>query len=113
MQNPFLLIESRLDTLEQILIEIRANQAQPNQVELTSNQLLTVTEAAAHLRLAVPTLYGLVQRSKIPVCKRGKRLYFDEAELTTWIKEGRKKTAQEIDTEATAFLNSRKKVKTA
>ncbi len=41
-----------------------------------TDQLLTIQQAAEFLKLSVPTLYGLVSKSQLPVSKRGKRLYF-------------------------------------
>ena len=72
-----------------------------------SESLLTIQQAAELLNLAVPTIYGMVSRSVIPVSKRGKRLYFTKHELTEWVKAGRKKTAAEIQTESEYFISKR------
>ena len=45
------------------------------------DQLFTIQEAGEFLKLSIPTLYGLVSRSVIPVSKKGKRLYFSKQEL--------------------------------
>lgn len=74
-----------------------------------ADQLLTVNQTAELLSLAVPTIYGLVQRSKIPVCKKGKRLYFSKQELTDWIRTGRKKTISEVEAETDQFFSNHKK----
>ena len=68
------------------------------------DQLLTIQQAGQLLNLSVPTLYGYVQRSEIPVSKRGKRLYFSKKELLDWVKEGRKKTNSEIEKEAIRLI---------
>lgn len=73
-----------------------------------ADEVLTIKQAAQLLCLSVPTIYGLVHRSEIPVSKRGKRLYFSKVELTQWIKDGRKKTTKEIATEAEHYLKSKK-----
>lgn len=81
-----------------------------NNSQLTGDQLLTIQEAAQVLHLSVPTIYGLVHRKEIPVCKKGKRLYFSKDELTAYIKSGRKKTKSEIESEAEQlFVNAKKK----
>jgi len=72
-------------------------------------ELLTIQAAADFLKLSVPTLYGLVSRSQLPVSKRGKRLYFSKAELAAWIKEGRKKTLVEMQADADRYLRTNKK----
>lgn len=67
-------------------------------------------EAACQLiGKAKPTVYTLVRTRKIPCYKNGKKLYFFEDELLDWISKGKKKTLQEIQSEAEAsFLkNSR------
>jgi len=72
------------------------------------DQLLTIKEAAVFLHLSVPTIYGYVSRSAIPVSKQGKRLYFSKQELTEWVKIGCKKTIAEINDEANTYLRKKK-----
>jgi len=91
-------------SLKRLLLE-RSNDNLP-----ISDKLLTIQEAAELLHLSVPTIYGLVHRLEIPVSKKGKRLYFSKEELTKWVKAGRRKTIDEITSEAeTQFKNARKK----
>ena len=73
------------------------------------DELFTIQQASEFLKLTVPTIYGLVSRSAIPVSKKGKRLYFSREELTAWIKEGRKKTTAELHSEAQNFITSRRR----
>lgn len=65
-----------------------------------SDHPLTIQQAAELLKLSVPTIYGLVHRAEIPHSKKGKRLYFNNAELLEWIQSGRRKTTAEIVAEA-------------
>ena len=74
-----------------------------------ADQLFTIQQAADFLTLSVPTLYNLVSRKEIPYMKKGKRLYFSKEELTSWLKSGRKQTMAEIQTEADAYLLTKKK----
>ncbi len=85
-----------------------ANQKQGNTTQPEPEQLLTVQQAAELLNLSVPTLYGYTQRAEIPVCKRGKRLYFSKQSLFEWIKDGRKKTLAETASEADQYLKTKK-----
>lgn len=71
--------------------------------------LLTIQQAAEYLKLSVPTIYGLVSRSEIPVSKKTKRLYFSRKDLTDWIKKGRRKTIDEVEAEADSFLQLKTK----
>jgi excisionase family DNA binding protein len=91
-------------SIKQLIIE---QNNKPQQKE--SEQLLTIRQAAELLTLSVPTLYGLVHQSAIPVMKKSKRLYFSRQDLINWVKAGRKKTLTEIDAETDAFLSTRKK----
>ena len=91
----------KLENLERLILS-QNNAPQPEE-----DKLLTIREAAEIPHLTVPTVYGLVQRSEVPVCKRGKRLYFSKQELVSWIMSGRKKTIVEIDEETDQFIQSR------
>ena len=82
-------------------------QKQGNTNQPEPEQLLTVQQAAELLNLSVPTLYGYTQRAEIPVCKRGKRLYFSKQSLFEWIKDGRKKTLAETASEAETYLKKK------
>lgn len=71
--------------------------------------LLTLNEVSSFLNLAKPTIYGLVCQSKIPCMKKGKKLYFSRQELTEWLKQGKKKTINEMQEEADNFLTKKKR----
>jgi len=88
----------KLESIEQLILS-KNNAPQPEE-----DKLITIREAAEILHLSVPTVYGLVQRAEVPVCKRGKRLYFSKKELVGWILSGRKKTMSEIRDEAETYL---------
>lgn len=103
-ENPFTILEQRLNRIESLLLQIKTSQQEVSKTSLTTDKLLTVEQAANFLNLAVPTIYSKVQRKELPVCRRGKRLYFSEKELTEWVKEGRQRTSNEITEEAKSFL---------
>ena len=104
-ENLPLAVSQLLDKLENIelLLQVKGNEHQPE-----ADQVLTIQKAAEKLCLSVPTLYGLVHDAKIPVSKKGKRLYFSKQELTEWIKTGRKKTVSEISSEADNYLRKKR-----
>lgn len=107
MNNPFELIEARLSSIENLILDLK----QPKQVETTEQpeQFLTVQEAAKFLNLTVSTIYGKVSKSELPVMKRSKRLYFSTTELMEYLKGGRKKSNAEIEAEAETYLYNNKK----
>ena len=91
----------RLETIERMLSEPKAKENQ--------DVFLDIKETSEFIKKAVPTIYAMVQQKAIPVCKRGKQLYFSKSDLEKWIKEGRKKTATEIHNEAEQHLLTSKK----
>ena len=56
-----------------------------------------------------PTFYRYVQDQTIPFHKKGKKLTFLKSEIDLWLKEGRRKTIEEIETEAVDSLLSKKR----
>ena len=107
MNNPFEVIEARLCNIETLLLDLK-HKPKEQGYQQEGEQLLTIQQAGEMLNLTVPTLYGYVQRAEIPVCKRGKRLYFSKQELLQWIKAGRKKTLAETVSEADQYLIKKK-----
>lgn len=78
------------------------------QPQETTDQFLTVEQAADFLTLSVPTIYSKVSRRELPYMKRGKRLYFARKDLEAYLQGGRVKTVKEIEAEADQFLSSKK-----
>jgi len=97
------LLFDKLDYIEKLLLDAKADAKEPIQ----KDEILSVQEAAAFLKLAVPTIHTMVSRAEIPANKAGKKLYFLRDELTDWIKQGRKKTAKELQREADNYLKSK------
>lgn len=71
---------------------------------------IDIEEACRIIGKAKPTVYALVRKRLIPCYKSGKKLYFFEDELLEWISKGKKKTLQEIESEAEAEYNKRKNI---
>lgn len=61
------------------------------------DRILSVKEAAAFLNLALQTLYGFTSKREIPFIKRGKKLYFRQSELESWLMEGKKRSKAQIE----------------
>lgn len=100
LPKAFINLLAKVENIERLL-------QQKTEPQTEADELLTIQQAASFLKLSVPTLYGLVSRSAIPVNKRGKRLYFSRQELTEWIKAGRKKTTAETEAEAQSFIRTK------
>jgi excisionase family DNA binding protein len=70
-----------------------------------------IEDACRIIGKAKPTVYALVRKRLLPCYKNGKKLYFFEDELLEWISKGKKKTLQEIESEAEAEYNKRKNIR--
>lgn len=92
-------LTKEVSELKQLLL-----QKNDQQTTTPAEQLLTVQEAADFLNLSVPTVYSKVSKGELPVMKRGKKLHFSNTELMQYLKDGRKKTYSEIETEAQNYL---------
>lgn len=92
MNNPFELIEARLSSIENLILDLKH---QPIQVGSTTqpNRKFDVPGAAEFLHLTIPTIYSKVSKGELPVCKApgSKRLFFFEHDLISYLKSGRKK----------------------
>lgn len=64
----------------------------PGKNTRTQNQPVYIDRACEITGLAKSTIYKLAPQGLIPCKKRGKRLYFFEAELIEWIRSGRKQS---------------------
>ncbi|KAA9356853.1 MULTISPECIES: helix-turn-helix domain-containing protein [Larkinella] len=56
---------------------------------------------------AESTIYNLVSAGKIPHSKQSGKLYFSESELVNWIRQGKRKNADEVNAEVDSFLGRR------
>ena len=99
------IIFQELDSIKSLLLN-KTNQSE-------NDQLLTIKEAAAEVKLSVQTLYGYVSRREIPFSKRpkSKRLWFSKLDLIKWIKKDSKKTIDEISEVANSYLKIKNKAK--
>ncbi|CAG5074545.1 hypothetical protein DYBT9623_05232 [Dyadobacter sp. CECT 9623] len=105
MENPFIVIDQRLERIESLVMELRSNTV--NATRAMPDKFVNITEAAQILELAVPTVYNLVSAGRIPVMKKSKRLYFSRKELLDYIRTGRRKTIEEIEDEARSYVANR------
>lgn len=94
-------IQRKLESIEQLLFQL--NKSGPE-----ADTILTVEAAAEFLDLSVATIYTLISQRELPVMKRSKRCYFSKLELIAYLKQGRRRTNQEIEAEADAYLMKRR-----
>jgi excisionase family DNA binding protein len=108
MNNPFEVIEARLCSIENLILDLKHN---PQLAETTNQpeRYFTIQEAAEFLSLTVSTMYSKVSMGELPVMKRGKRLYFSRAELLEYLKDGHRKSNAEIERETNAYFLNKKR----
>ena len=96
-------LQETVNDIKRILLE-KSSESQP-----AADELLTVQDTAKFLSLSVPTIYGFISKGELPVMKRSKRCYFSKVELINYLKDGKRKTVTELETEADAYLSNRKR----
>jgi len=106
MNNPFEVIEARLNNIETLLLDLKHTPKEQGE-QPDPDKLLTVQDTAKFLSLSVPTIYSLISRGELPVMKRSKRCYFSRIELMDYLKAGRKKTLAETAGEAETYLKKK------
>lgn len=94
---------AKMENIECLLVDAAKK---PNQEE---DQIFTVEECAEFLKLAKPTIYGLINKGQIPVMKRSKRCYFSKAELIKYLQEGKQKSHSEIEVNANSYQRAKAK----
>lgn len=77
---------------------------QENPCNETQEKILNLKETAKFLDLAESTIYSKVSRGELPSMKRGNKLYFSQSDLLKYLKEGQKRTYDEVDAVAEAYF---------
>lgn len=76
-----------------------------NLLKQQNNKILTFVEAAKYLDVSRSYLYKLTCYNKIPHYKpQGKRIYFSQNELDTWLLRNPVKTEKEIEAQANDYI---------
>lgn len=75
---------------------------------MTNTEFLTVDQAAELMNVKKQTIYQYVWKKQIPAYKPfGNRLFFRKDELLEIMGQGRKPTADEIESEAATYVLNR------
>ncbi len=87
MENPFIIINERLNVIERLIINLNA----PSQVEVYHEQdgLVKIDVAAEITGYKKGYIYELVNKNEIPFIRRGRSIRFSKDELYSWMKSGR------------------------
>lgn len=85
-----------------LIAKILLKQARQEEA-LQEDQYLTIDELCKLIGYKKTSVYGLVQKNKIPYHKKGK-LFFLKSEIMEWLKNGKKATSEEIKRKADHYL---------
>ncbi|MGO4921384.1 helix-turn-helix domain-containing protein [Maribacter spongiicola] len=102
MENPFEIINQRLERIEQLLDKLISQNI--NDSKSNDNKPMTAKELGIYLNLSVYTIYGLVHKRSIPFIKKGKRLYFQKRVIDEWLEYSRQLTREELEVKADEYL---------
>jgi len=99
MSNENLILE-RLSQIEQKIDE----QA------LLKKEVLNFNDACKYLDISASHLYKLTSQKLVPhFCPKGKKLYFNRAELDEWLQRNRQSSTDEIEQEAANYVINNKR----
>lgn len=96
MENPFEIINQRLERIEALLENIyRINSN--SDVGIATTTIMNIKQLSAYLDLSLSALYKMTSNKDIPHAKREKKLYFDKKEIDAWVLENKIITSTEIE----------------
>jgi excisionase family DNA binding protein len=112
MDNPFELIEKRLNQIENLLIEIKSLCNNSQNIE-PSIKWFDLTELCQYhpSKPSKATVYGWIHLKCIPHYKSGKKLRFLKSEIDTWLGIGKRKTISEIEEDVSIFSTVQRKTR--
>lgn len=99
MENPFELINERLQKIKELLQELVQGKSSVHKVN-HDNDMMSIDELAKYLRLSKSTIYRLKSTREIPCFKTGKILVFKRKDVDEWLERCRSKSKFEIEQEA-------------
>lgn len=93
----------KIDALEKVLLENNKVPAIPAII------WFNIDELANYLpdRPARATIYGWASRKEIPYHKGGKKLRFLKSEIDAWLSNGKRKSQNELKSEAKTYCTSK------
>tara|TARA_R110002126_G_scaffold55819_1_gene149598 strand:- start:2072 stop:2404 length:333 start_codon:yes stop_codon:yes gene_type:complete len=107
MENPFELLNQRLDRIEKLLQNL--NSIIGNKTSIgTCPEIMDVKALTEYLNVSSSYIYKMTSSNQIPHSKKGKKLYFDKEKVTNWALEKAEMTQEEMQEVATKYLLKRK-----
>ncbi|WP_397445961.1 helix-turn-helix domain-containing protein [Polaribacter sp. R77954] len=107
MENPFEIINQRLDRIEKLLQNLNSIKNNKNSIG-TYPEIMDVKALTEYLNVSSSYIYKMTSTNQIPHSKKGKKLYFDKEKVTNWALENTVMTQEEMQEVATKYLLKRK-----
>lgn len=104
MENPFEIINERLERIEKMLYLIQEQTTIGSTNNKATDEIMNIKQLTSYLGITKSYIYKLTAKHQIPFYKRGKILYFDRDEINAWIKEYRIATVDELERQATNHI---------
>ena len=95
MENPFDIINQRLDRIEYLLENMNAIITNKN-IKAVYPEIMGVNELVDYLKVSTSYIYKMTSSNQIPHSKKGKKLYFDKEKVTNWVLETSVMTQEEM-----------------
>ncbi len=92
MENPFEIILEKLNSIEVQLKELKEQQKQEYK-----DELMDIIELGQYINYQKTSIYGLVQKRKIPFIKASGKLHFRKNDIDQWLNNGRRMSKTEIN----------------
>lgn len=96
MENPFEIILEKLDHINEKLSRLE-------QVKVEGDVLMDIESLGKYINYKKTSIYGLVQKNKIPYIKRGK-LYFRKIDIDNWLNQGKRITKEDIRKQSEQYI---------
>ncbi len=101
MENPFEIILEKLNSIEVQLNEIKEQQKQE-----FKDELMNIIELGKYINYQKTSIYGLVQKRKIPFIKASGKLHFRKNDIDQWLSNGRRLSKEEITKKANEYISN-------
>tara|TARA_R110002124_G_C8652826_1_gene489477 strand:- start:244 stop:576 length:333 start_codon:yes stop_codon:yes gene_type:complete len=108
MENPFEIINERLERIENLLENIYSNIG-TKETNIITSKIMDIEQLSSYLGLSKSHVYKLTSSHTIPHSKRGKRLYFDKEIINSWVLENKIWTQDDIEKQASDYLIKNRK----
>lgn len=102
MENPFEIINQRLDRIECLLENMYAIINNKNS-NANYPEIMGVKVLANYLKVSTSYIYKMTSSNQIPHSKKGKKLYFDKEKVTNWALETSVMTQEEMQDVANEY----------